>query len=146
MRKKTILSVPSACFWSVIAVCLAGIIIGSFCDLKISEALANKTNLGSVFATYSPFFAYSLLPAGGACLYTGLKKKSPALKKVGLLVAMFSWFIAVYFSNSYFSKNVRPIFGFSIEDGNAFPLIRGQLAAMGGTVCLGALCHCPVAG
>ena len=120
MKKKTILAVPSACFWSVIAVCLAGIAVGSFFDLKISEALANKTELGTIFATYSPFFAYCLFPAGGACLYTGLKKKGPALKKVGLLLAVFSWFMAVYFSNSYFSKNVRPMFGYSVEEGTAF--------------------------
>ncbi len=120
MRKKTILAVPAACFWSVIAVCIIGIAIGSFCDLDISKALANKTEIGTIFATYSPFFAYCLFPAGGACLYTGLKKKGDSRKRLGLLLAVFSWFMAVYFSNSYFSKNVRPMFGYSVEEGTAF--------------------------
>ena len=118
MKKKTILAVPSACFWSVIAVCLAGIVVGSFCDLNISKALANKTEIGKIFATFSPFFAYCLLPAGGACLYTGLKRKGASWKKLGLLQAAFGWFMAVYYSNSYFSKNIRPMFGYSVEEGN----------------------------
>lgn len=120
MKKKTILAVPAACFWSVIAVCAAGICAGSFWDLDISKALAGKTQLGTYFATYSPFFAYCLFPAGGACLYTGLKQKGKAWKKVGVLLAVFCWFMAVYFSNSYFSKNVRPMFGYSVEAGTAF--------------------------
>ncbi len=46
MKKNTILAVPSACFWLVIAVCLAGIVVGSFYDLNISKALANKNEIG----------------------------------------------------------------------------------------------------
>ncbi len=126
MRKKTILAVPDVCFWSVIGVCLAGIIMGSFFDLDVSRALANKTDLGTWFATFSPFFAYCLLPAGGACLYTGLKKKGDAWRKAGLLLAVFAWFMAVYFSNSYFSKNVRPMFGYNIEEGTAFLASAGS--------------------
>ena len=100
MRGKTILAVPAICFWSVIAVCVTGIVIGSFCDLEISKALADVTPLGTYFATYSPFFAYCLLPAGGVCLYTGLKKRGKPWKNVGILFAVFGWFMAVYFSNS----------------------------------------------
>ena len=120
MKKKTILAVPAGCFWSVIAICVAGIVAGTFCDLDISRALANKTELGTYFATYSPFFAYCLFPAGGACLYAGLRKKGKAWKDVGVLLAAFAWFMAVYFSNTYFSKNVRPMFGYSVEEGTAF--------------------------
>lgn len=120
MRGKTILAVPAICFWSVIAVCVTGIVIGSFCDLEISKALADVTPLGTYFATYSPFFAYCLLPAGGVCLYTGLKKRGKPWKNVGILFAVFGWFMAVYFSNSYFSKNVRPMFGYDVSAGTAF--------------------------
>ena len=118
MKKKTILAMPSACFWSVIAVCLAGIIVGSFYDLNISKVLANKTEIGTIFATFSPFFAFFLYPAGGACLYTGLKDKGASWKKLGLFLAVFGWFMAVYYSNSYYSKNVRLMFGYSVEEGN----------------------------
>ena len=96
MKKKTILAVPAGCFWSVIAICVAGIVAGTFCDLDISRALANKTELGTYFATYSPFFAYCLFPAGGACLYAGLRKKGKAWKNVVVLLAAFAWFMAVY--------------------------------------------------
>ena len=90
MKKKTILAVPAGCFWSVIEVCVAGIVAGTFCDLDISRALANKTELGTYFATYSPFFAYCLFPAGGACLYAGLRKKGKAWKDVGVLLVAFA--------------------------------------------------------
>ena len=120
MRKSTILAMPAICFWSVIAVCLVGIAVGTFFDLQISEALANKTALGTYFATYSAFFAYCLLPAGGACIYTGLRQRGRAWRRVGLLIAVLAWFMAVYYSNSYFSKNVRPMFGYSAEGGAAF--------------------------
>ena len=75
MIKKRILAVPALCFWAVIAVCLTGIVIGSFLDFDIGMAVANKTTLGTYFATFSPFLAYALYPAGGACLFVGLKKK-----------------------------------------------------------------------
>ena len=75
MNKKTVMSVPMACFWSVIAVCVLGIVIGSFWDFEINVALANKTELGSFFATYGSYFSYCLYPAAGACLYLGFRKK-----------------------------------------------------------------------
>ena len=115
MCKKTILAVPAVCFWSVIGVCLLGIGIGSFCDYDISMAVANKTELGTYFATFSPYLAYALLPAGGACLFTGLKKKRESFKPLTRVLLVFSWFMAVYYSNEYFGKNVRPLFGYTSE-------------------------------
>ena len=52
MKKKTVMAVPNACFFGVVAVCVIGILVGSFCDFSINEALANKTDLGAFFATY----------------------------------------------------------------------------------------------
>ena len=49
MSKKKILAGPAGCFWAVIAVCLAGIGIGSFFDFDIGMAVANKTGLGTYF-------------------------------------------------------------------------------------------------
>ena len=119
MRKKTILAVPAACFWAVICFCLAGIGVGSFMDLDISRALANKTQLGTYFATYSPYLAYCLLPAGGSCLFAGLKKKSDALRPLAWAVLVFSCFMAVYYSNGYFGKNVRPMLGYTPGESSA---------------------------
>ena len=55
-----------SCFWAVVAVCVLGIVIGSFADYRINEALANKTALGSFFATYGSYFSYCLYPAAEA--------------------------------------------------------------------------------
>ena len=115
MHRKTILAVPAVCFWSVIGACLLGISIGSFFDFDISMAVANRTELGTYFATFSPFLAYALLPAGGACLFTGLKKKRDSFRPLARVLLVFSWFMAVYYSNEYFGKNVRPLFGYTTE-------------------------------
>lgn len=121
MRKRKILAVPVGCFWAVIAVCLAGIGIGSFCDFDIGMAVANKTELGTYFATFSPFLAYALYPAGGACLFAGLRKKGDSFKSLAWMLAVFGWFMAVYFSNEYFGKAVRPLFGYTA--GESSPLL-----------------------
>ena len=115
MGKKIILAVPAVCFWSVIGVCLLGIGIGSFCDFDISMAVANKTELGTYFATFSPLLAYALLPAGGACLFVGLIKKKASNRLPARVLLVFGWFMAVYYSNEYFGKNVRPLFGYTTE-------------------------------
>ena len=57
MKKKTILAMPVGCFWGVVAVCVIGIIVGSICDFDINVALANKTAIGSFFATYGSYFS-----------------------------------------------------------------------------------------
>ena len=50
MNRKTVMSMPVACFWSVFAVCALGIVIGTFRDFDINVALAHKTELGSFFS------------------------------------------------------------------------------------------------
>ena len=115
MSKRKILGVPAGCFSTVIGTCLLGICIGSFFDFDIAKAVANKTELGTYYATFSPFLAYALLPAGGACLYLGLKKKSDLFKVPARMLLGFGWFMAVYYSNEYFGKNVRPLFGYTTE-------------------------------
>ena len=123
MIKKRILAVPALCFWAVIAVCLTGIVIGSFLDFDIGMAVANKTTLGTYFATFSPFLAYALYPAGGACLFVGLKKKGDSFKPLAWTLAVLGWFMAVYFSNAYFGKSVRPMLGYTA--GESSPLLSG---------------------
>ena len=112
MKKKTVMAVPTACMWAVIAACAAGIVIGSFRDLQISEALANKTELGALFATYGSYFSYCLYPAAGACLFAGLKKKGARYKMLAWTLLLLACFMAVYYSNSYNGKAVRALFGY----------------------------------
>lgn len=120
MNKRTIMAMPAVVFWCVIGVCVLGIIIGSFWDYDIGMAVANRTDIGTYFAIFSPALAYCLIPGGGSCLYVGLKKKSNSYKPVAWTLLIFSWFIAVRFSNGYFGKHVRPLFGYIPGESSAF--------------------------
>lgn len=110
--KKRIMAVPAICFWAVIVVCVIGIIIGSFFDFNISRMLANRNEIGTYFATFSPFVSYCMYPAAGACLYVGLCKKGEQFRPLAKLLLFLSWFIAVYYSNGYFGKHVREMLGY----------------------------------
>ena len=113
MNRKTIMSMPAACFWAVIAACVLGILIGSFRDFEINVALAGKTELGSFFATYGSYFSYCLYPAAGACLYAGFRKKGERYRLLAWTLLLLGWFMAVYYSNSYNGKAVRALFGYT---------------------------------
>ena len=119
MKRKTIMSMPAACFWSVIAACALGIVIGSFRDFDINVALANKTDLGAFFATYGSYFSYCLYPAAGACLYVGLKKKGDGYRLLARTLLILGWFMAVYYSNSYNGKAVRALLGYTAGESSA---------------------------
>ena len=106
------MAVPSAGFWAVIAVCVLGILIGSFRDFQINEALANKTEIGAFFATYGSYFSYCLYPAAGACLFAGLKKKGKNYRLLAWVLLLLACFMAVYYSNSYNGKAVRALIGY----------------------------------
>ena len=49
---RKILGVSVKCFYCVVAVCILGIIIGSFLDFQINEKMANVTKIGSIFAAF----------------------------------------------------------------------------------------------
>ena len=121
MSEKRILTLPVVCFWFVIGIGLLGIGIGSFFDFDIAMAVAHPTEIGRYFATFSPALAYALLPAGGACIYVGLKKKGDSFKQLAWMLLVFSWFMAVYYSNQYFGKSVRPMLGYT--PGESSPLL-----------------------
>ena len=118
-NRKTIMSMPIACFCGVLAACILGIIIGSFRDFDINVALADKTELGSFFATYGSYFSYCLYPAAGACLYVGLKKKGDRYRLLAWTLVILGWFMAVYYSNSYNGKVVRALFGYTAGESSA---------------------------
>ncbi len=119
MNRKTILSMPAACFWSVLAACVLGIVIGSFRDFDINVALNNKTEIGSFFATYGSYFSYCLYPAAGACLYAGLRKKGDRFRLLAWTLLILGWFMAVHYSNSYNGKAVRALFGYTAGESPA---------------------------
>ena len=115
------MAMPFACFIAVCAVCVAGIIIGSFCDMEINVALANKTEIGTFFATYGLYFAYCLFPAAGMCLFKGLSKKGGNFKMLAWVMLIVGYFMAVFYSNNYIGKYVRALFGYTA--GESSPLL-----------------------
>ena len=119
MKKRSVMAVPIGCFFAVIAVCGIGIIVGSICDYDINVALANKTELGSFFATYGSYFSYCLYPAAGACLFVGLRKKGKRFHMLAWTLLILGWFLAVYYSNSYNGKAVRALFGYTAGESSA---------------------------
>ena len=121
MNRKTVMAVPMACFWAVVAACLLGIVVGSFCDFSINVALENKTGLGAFFATYGSYFSYCLYPAAGACLFVGLRKKGERFHMLAWTLLILGCFMAVYYSNSYNGKAVRALFGYTA--GESAPLL-----------------------
>ena len=112
MNKKTVMAMPLVSFWAVVAVCVLGIVLGSFWDFDNNVALANKTDIGAFFATYGSYFSYCLYPAAGACLFVGLKKQGKQYRMLAWTLLLVGWFLAVYYSNSYNGKTVRALFGY----------------------------------
>ena len=119
MNRKTVMAVPKACFLAVVAVCVIGIAIGSFCDFGINEALANKTNVGAFFATYGSYFSYCLYPAAGACLFVGLREKGKRYHMLAWTLQIVGFYMAVYYSNSYNGKAVRALLGYKASETSA---------------------------
>ena len=103
MEDKNILGVSKKAFYAVIAVCVLGNVIGSFYDYPINEVLANKTEIGKLFASYGMYLSYCLYPAAGMCLYMGLKKKGKKYEQAAAVLFVVAYFMAVYYSNNYTS-------------------------------------------
>ena len=118
--KKNILGVPFSGFIVVILFCVTGIIIGSFRDYQINAGLANKTELGAFFATYGSYFSYCLYPAAGMCLYKGLMEKGSQYRLLAMVLLAVSYFMAVYYSNSYNGGKVRELFGYTAGESSAW--------------------------
>ena len=127
MNRKTIMAVPAACFRAVVAACLLGIVIGSFCDFSINVALANKTDLGAFFATYGSYFSYCLYPAAGACLFVGLRKKGERFRTLAWTLLILGFFMAVYYSNSYNGKAVRALLGYTAGESSPLKSVMSWL-------------------
>ena len=120
MNEKTIMAVPKKYFYIVTAICILGIIIGSFLDYDINVALANKTDIGAFFATYGSYFSYCLYPAAGMSIFKGLMKKGNNYRMLAWAVMATSYFMAVYYSNNYNGSKVRELFGYTAGESSAF--------------------------
>ena len=121
MKNEKIMAMPPKYFFGVAAVCILGILIGSFFDLSISEHLANKTELGAFFATYGSILSYALYPAAGMCIFKGLLKKGEKFRMLAWTIFILSFFLAVYYSNEYNGAKVRELFGY--EPGVSAPAV-----------------------
>ena len=110
MKDRKVLGVPMILGLILIGVCLIGIIIGSFLDFEISQVLSNKTDIGTWFANYGGYFSYCLYPAAGMCLFKGLRSKNKKWYKLAWGLLILSYFLAVYYCNSYFGKSIRALF------------------------------------
>ena len=112
MKKDNYLGMPLKCAVGVIVFCIIGIIIGSFWDFNISTSLVNKTEIGDWFAKYGGYFSYCLYPAAGMCLFKGLKTKGKKYDKLAWGLLILSYFLGVYYCNSYFGKSLREVLGY----------------------------------
>ena len=111
MEDKNILGVSKKAFYTIITVCVLGIVVGSVFDYQINVLLANKTEIGKLFASYGMYFSYCLYPAAGMCLYMGFKKKGEKYELAANVLFIVAYFMAVYYSNNYMSKNIRAALG-----------------------------------
>lgn len=110
---------PRSCFYAVTAVLVLGIITGSFCDFKINELLANKTDIGAFFATYGSYLSYCLYPAAGMCIFLALRKKGDSFRMLAWVLLIIAYFLAVYYSNQYNGSKVRALFGYTAGESPA---------------------------
>ena len=117
---KKILGMPVKCAIGVILTCLIGIIIGSFCDFQISVALANKTDIGKLFANYGGIISYFTYPIAGICLFKGIKRKGERWNKLANGLLFLAYFMGVYYCNLYFGGLIRLLVGYEPGVTSAF--------------------------
>ncbi len=96
----------------IIVVCIIGLIIGSFSDYSISEALSNKTPFGEFFAHYGNAISFCFYPLAGTCLLKGFQKKGKAYKYIGWGLFIVAYFLAVYNSSLFYGENLRADIGY----------------------------------
>jgi len=126
-EQRKVLGMPRACFFTVLAVLAIGILTGSFCDFKINVLLANKTGLGTFFATYGSYLSYCLYPAAGMCLFLALRKKGDSFRLLAWVLLIAAYFLAVYYSNQYNGKSVRALFGYTAGESSAWRSVASWL-------------------
>lgn len=96
--KKTIFRIPYVEYLVVAAVCLVGILVGSFLDLQISEAIVDLNDpVGKFVETIGQAIGYVTLPFGAVLVFKGLRKYEKTWTKVlGTVVLVLTLAISIY--------------------------------------------------
>ena len=121
--------------WIALGVAALGIVLGSFLDLRLSTAIASRTNLfGITISVIGPTLGFmGLAIIGGGFLGLGLKKDCKVLPRVALIaLAVLSYAASVFYAGEeYFNSH-----GFA---GKAPEFVGFLIAAvpLGGGVFLG---------
>ena len=112
MTKKTILGMPSKVFFVICSVLVIGIILGSFYDYQISEALSRKTDIGQFHQDYGNIFSHLLYPVAGICLFKGLRKKGSRFSALAWGVLGFTLFWTFYSFLDTSGDDLREAYGY----------------------------------
>lgn len=80
-------------------IAVAGIVTGSFLDLKIAQSVYNPdSGFGAFFETFGESIAYARIPLGGVLLFKGFFDKKTAYKKaIAVLFLILSDLACIYF-------------------------------------------------
>ena len=112
MPKKTILGMPSKVFFVICSVLVIGIILGSFYDYQISEALSRKTDIGQFHQDYGNIFSHLLYPVARICLFKGLRKKGSRFSALAWGVLGFTLFWTFYSFLDTSGDDLREAYGY----------------------------------
>ena len=128
MTKKTILGMPSKVFYVICSVLVIGIILGSFYDYQISEALSHKTGIGEFHQDYGNIFSHLLYPVAGICLFKGLRKKGSRFSALAWGVLGFTLFWTFYSFLDTSGDDLREAYGYVPgQPGSFLPLALSTL-------------------
>ena len=128
MSKKTVLGMPAYVFYLLCSVLAIGIIIGSFYDYQISEALSNITDIGDFHQHYGNIISHLLYPVAGICLFKGLRKKGSNFNAPAWCALGYSLFWTFYSFLDTSGKYLREVYGYVPgEPGSFLPLALSYL-------------------
>ena len=128
MSKKAVLGMPAYVFYLLCSVLAIGIIIGSFYDYQISEALSNITDIGNFHEDYGNIISHLLYPVAGICLFKGLRKKGSKFNAPAWCALGYSLFWTFYSFLDTSGKHLREVYGYVPgEPGSFLPLALSYL-------------------
>lgn len=123
--KENLFGVNRKWTYGLMAVCVLGIVIGSFYDYQISEALAGRTDIGSWFAWYGQTAAYMFPAIGGVCIYKGLKgERYESAGRAGMAVGFIA---SMHYCNEQGAKEIRAAVGYVPGESMPFLSLAGLL-------------------
>ncbi len=123
--KKKIYDIPLMMFVVVIVLCIVGIIVGSICDLQISEAFVDMSDpVGMFVETIGQAFGYSLAPIGAVILCKGMWQYRNIFSKIGgIALLVIAVVLATYFLGDSLDESEQ-IYGY------LWPTVTAYLIAL----------------